>query len=207
MSKPEPNVINQRPDSLHVTGQLSWKAAIALFACFAPCVPFLAVAFGYCFITPIHECGHLLACRVLGIQVVKVNWANVESMRVAGWRENVMGFMGGFSAASALCLIYVLVGRTFNMVSGRVAFRPRLSVIVASFSALIKAAVMVNIMVEVTSGILEGLLFLSVYRQVFGWPSGFIILLAFSCFSLFWQLRKLTQASPLSVLGELHGPV
>lgn len=189
-----------------MTRQLSWKATIALFA-FLLFLPLFATAFGYCFIVPIHECGHLLACWALGIRVVKTNWVSVESVRVAGWRANVIGFMGGFPAALVLCLIYVLVGQTFNAVRERIAFRPRLSGIAAIFSVLIKAAVMVDIMVEVTSGILEGLLFLSVYHQIGGWPSGFILVLAFSCFSLFWQLRKLTQVSSKSVLGELHGSV
>jgi hypothetical protein len=99
--------------------------------------------------------------------------------------------MGGVSAALFLCSVYVLLSGLLKALSGRVAYSLRLSGIVTSFSVLSEAAIMADLMVQITGGILEGTS-LPIYHQVFG-PMAFvfIITLAFSCFSLLWQLRKL----------------
>ena len=168
----------------------SKKARILLFAFLALGVTSLVAGFDPIFVSPIHEGGHLLGCWALGIKVVKIEWTGIEIIQVSGWRQNVVGFMGGFSAVLFLCAVYVLLSGLLKALSGRVTYSLRLSGIVTSFSVLSKAAIMADASVQATGGILEGTS-LPIYHQVFGPISFvFIITLAFSCFSLLWQLRK-----------------
>lgn len=175
--------------------QLGKKAMILLFAFFSLGITSLVATFDYVFVSPIHEGGHLLGCWALGIRVSKVGWTQIEFVPVSDLRQNVVGLMGGFSAALFLCLIYVLLGRVFKALSVRAANNTRLSETVLSFSVLVKAAVMADTIVQFSGGALEGTS-LPTYHQIFGYaPFVFIITWAVSCLSLFWQLRNLAKLS------------
>ena len=94
---------------VQMTKQYIKIATVLLFAFLGVGVASLVAVFNYSFISPIHEGGHLLACLALGIKVVRVNWAGVEFVSVSDWRQNVVGLIGGLSAAFFLCLVYVLL--------------------------------------------------------------------------------------------------
>jgi len=175
---------------MQMTKQYNKIATVLLFVFLGAGVASLVAVFDYSFISPIHEVGHLLACLALGIKVVRVNWTGVEFVSVSDWRQNAVGFMGGLSAAFFLCLIYVLLDPLFSVLNMRAAHSLRLSRMVSDFSVLARAAVMTDIMVQITGGMLEGSS-LPMYHQVFGSIAfAFVIAWGFSCFSLFWQSRK-----------------
>lgn len=167
----------------------SKKRKVLLFLFLASGVASLAFVFDYFFIDPIHEGGHLLACWALGIKVVRVDWTRVEFVSVSDWRQNVVGFIGGLSAALFLCVIYVLLSSLLSVLNTRAAHNLRFSRMVSDFSLLAKATVMTDIVFQISGGMLEGIS-LPMYHQVFGAFTSFVIAWGCACFSLFWQWRS-----------------
>jgi hypothetical protein len=168
------------------------KRTILMSACLALFLPFIVVAFEWFIFSPIHEYGHVLACQALGVHVVRAERAYVEWWSAsADWRENIIGFMGGFVAALVLCLIYVPVTIVFNRLGKLTAPHRRLHRLIRGSSALVKAGVMVDILTQAMAALLEGSSN-SVYRQVISMPFIYVVTWAFSWLCLFWQLRKLT---------------
>ncbi len=147
-------------------------------------------AFDTVLISPTHEGSHLLGCLVFGIKPIRLTWTGVEFIPVSDWRQNVVGFMGGFSGVLFLYSIYVLLGPVFSILKMRAAHRLRLSEIVSAFSILARAIAVTDIMVQITAGILEGSSLL-IYHKVFGsMIFASVITWGFSCLSLFWLSRK-----------------
>ncbi len=165
---------------------------IAVFfwsALFVTCVVSL---FDLLLISPIHEGGHLLGCSILGIKVLRLTWTGVKFVPVSDWRQNVVGSMGGITAAVVVCLIYVLLTHS------------RLSRMVSKFPMLTRAILVTDIMVQITSAVLEGSS-LPMYHQVFGLvPFAFVITWGFSSFSVSWQSRKNLSVESFGEVDRLH---
>lgn len=170
--------------------QPSMKIRILLFAFLTVGIASLAIVLDYVYVSPIHESGHLLGCWALGVRVVKVEWTRTEFVPVFDWRENVIGFMGGFWAALLQCSVYFVIGSIFRALSRRSSYSARLQGIVTNFSVIIEAAIMTDILAQITGGIFEGAS-LTIYRQTFGNGAfAFTVAVVFAVFSLFLQLRK-----------------
>lgn len=176
-----------------MTKQYSKITTVLLFVFLGAGVVSLTAVFDYLFISPIHEGGHLLACLALHIKVIKINWEGIEFVSVSDLRQNVAGFMGEVLAAFFLCLVYVLLEPLFSVLNMQAAHSLRLSRMVSDFSILARACIMTDILVQITGGMLEGSS-LPIYHQVFGsMLFTFVIGWGFSCFSLFWQSRKISS--------------
>jgi hypothetical protein len=161
--------------------------ALAIFVCLALSL------YDFLLVTPIHERGHLFGCWIFGLKVIKVAWSSVEFVPVSDWRDNAVGFMGGLFGTLFSLLMYLLLSVMFKLLDWRVRYRVRLSVFVANFFVVAKSVVMADILIDIIAGIFEGSS-LSLYHQVFG-PTAYVlsIAFAFSCISLFWQLRELLK--------------
>jgi hypothetical protein len=173
-----------------MTKQYSTIELVLLFLSLGVGVAASVTVFDIVLISPTHEGSHLLGCLIFGIKPLRLTWTGIDFIPVSDWRQNVVGSMGGLSAALFLYSIYVFLDPLFSVLKTLAAHRPRFSEIISAFSILAKLVVVTDIMVQITGGILEGSSLL-IYHKVFGhMVFGSVITWGFSCLSIFWLSRK-----------------
>jgi len=153
---------------------------------------FLTLFVGYLFM-PIHERGHALVCQVFGLKVFKIEWGRISFEHHSDWRINaIVHYAGGFFAAFFLSLTYIAVSHIGTWLIQK---RPQRTNIINTTFLPVKTAILADIMIEFTGGILEGTnknLYLQVAQNV---TLMLIIIIIFFLISFLIQSFKLHKNS------------
>jgi hypothetical protein len=145
---------------------------------------------------PVHEKGHALTCQVFGVKIIKIEWAQITYEPNPDERVNaIINYSGGLFAALCLALTYILVSKAMPWITNRITREKKKA---CYFALILKTAILTDLMVEFTSGLLEGTN-MDLYKQMASnIPVILSIILSFFVISIVIQGRKYLHITKVS---------
>jgi hypothetical protein len=177
-----------------------WKVlATLLFTLFLT----LAVAgFDAAITSPFHEIGHAIAARMLGLQIIKIEWSRIRIETPNDWRANVMSAAGGLFGALILSAFYIVITHGLKLAVDQTT-RRRLTRSLISLTLALKIIIFGDIIVQLNAAILEGA-FKSLYDTIVSNPlMVFIITPVFTGISFRVNMNRLSHSDIALLSSEL----
>jgi hypothetical protein len=177
-----------------------WKALAAfLFILF---LTLATAGFDSTITSPFHEIGHAMAARMLGLQIIKMEWSRILIGTANDWRDNVMSAAGGLFGALILSALYVVIAHSSKLAVDHTT-RRRLKRSLISLTLALKIIIFGDIIVQLNAAILEGA-FKSLYDTIVSNPlMVFIITAVFTGISFRVHVNRLPHSDIALLSSEL----
>lgn len=175
-----------------------WKALLTLL--FILFLGLATAAFDSAITSPFHEIGHAIAARMLGLQIIKIEWSRILVEIPNDWRANAMSAAGGLFGALILSIFCIAMTHTSKFAVDRTT-RYRLKRSLISLTLAMKIIIFGDIIAQLDAAILEGA-FKSLYDIIVSYPlMVFIITAVFTGISFRLHMNR-TSHSDLALLSS-----
>lgn len=177
-----------------------WKVLVTLI--FILFLTLATAGFDSAITSPFHEIGHAIAARMLGLQIIKIEWSRILVETTNDWRANVMNAAGGLFGALILSTFYVAMTHTSKFAIDRTT-RHRLKRSLISLTLVLKIIIFGDIIAQLDAAILEGA-FQSLYDTIVSSPlMVFIITAVFTGISFRVHMNRISHSDLALLSSEL----